>query len=178
MRKFLALFVISHLDTLPPPDAPLLHCVWTHTTGCVSVVTLLGEVLEQEERYAEAIEFAHADLEEPKNFNAAFKARSGRLLARCHAALGEHSLAAAALDAASQAAKAGELLYAEALTVRQRALVSSSNGGGSVGCWDEATAKRRLHEVMGRMDGGRGGDGGSGERALLEKLLLHGLSWE
>merc|ERR1712205_201722 len=103
--------------------------------------------------------------------------RAGRLLGRCHAALGQHTLAVAALEAAIGGAKIGELVFSEALTVRTRALVSKaagatvnvnadggSNGGGAY--WSEAEGKRRLQEMMGRMDC---------ERPLLEKLMLHGL---
>ena len=85
-----------------------------------------------------------------------YDATPGRLLGRCHAALGEHSLSLSALDAALEVAKAAELLYSEALTVRERAL--TGNGSG--------TGKERLVEVMGRM---------AGDKQLHEKLLLHGV---
>ena len=51
--------------------------------------------------------------------NMALKARTGRLLARCHAALGEHTLCTAALDAALAGTREGLLLYSEALTDTQ-----------------------------------------------------------
>ena len=117
--------------------------------------------------------------------------RAGRVLGRCHAQLGESVLSAGAFDAALDGARKGGLLYSEALTVRARALVSrgsssagsgsgsSSGGSGSNGSssssssssrppphWSEETGRQRLAEVIGRM---------SGEKQLLEKLLLHGL---
>ena len=100
------------------------------------------------------------------------KTRAGRLLGRCHAALGDHGLAVSAMDAAIQTSKTGDLLFSEALTVRARALVgrkaaaagSSAQSEGQH--WPEHTAKERVLEVMGRM---------GGERELLEKLMLHEL---
>ena len=57
----------------------------------------------------------------------------------------------------------------EALTVRARALVgkaaSANSSGASSPHWTDYTGKERLLEVMGRM---------AGDRALPEKLLLHG----
>ena len=91
------------------------------------------------------------------------------MLGRCHAALGEHTLSVAALDAALQLAKNGELLYSEALTVRERAQAGKSaaaagaSSSGSGLHWDEYTGKQQLVEVMGRMQGAVG---------LHEKLLL------
>ena len=86
--------------------------------------------------------------------------------------MAEHALSKAALDAALEATKTGELLYSEALTVRARALVSRAtsasthNAGGSATHWDTRAENERLHEVMGRMDC---------DRAVLAALLLHGL---
>jgi hypothetical protein len=95
--------------------------------------------------------------------------RAGRLLGRCHAALGEHTLSIAALDAALQLAKTGELVYSEALNVRERAkagkaaAAAGASSSGSGLHWDEHTGKQQLVEVMGRMQGDTG---------LHEKLLL------
>jgi hypothetical protein len=103
------------------------------------------------------------------NFNVPSKTRAGRLLGRCHAALGEHMLSVAALDAALQLAKTGELMYSEALTVRERAQVgkaaaaAGASSSGSTLHWDEHTGKQHLVEVMGRMQGKKG---------LHETLLL------
>ena len=91
------------------------------------------------------------------------------MLGRCHAASGEHTLSVAALDAALQLAKAGELIYSEALTVRERAragkaaAAAGASSSGSGLHWDEYTGKQQLVEVMGRMQGDTG---------LHEKLLL------
>ena len=93
----------------------------------------------------------------------------GRLLGRCHAALGEHTLSVAALDAALQLAKTGELMYSEALTVRERAqagkaaAAAGASSSGSGLHWDEYTGKQQLMEVMGRMQG---------DTELHEKLLM------
>ena len=105
----------------------------------------------------------------PKQRNVPSKTRAGRILGRSHAALGEHELSVAALEAAIEASKVGELLLSEALTVRARALVgkaASATGEGGSSHWDSYKSKQRLQEVMGRMDGGRPG--------LVEKLMLHG----
>ena len=100
-------------------------------------------------------------------------ARSGRLLGRCHAALGEHALAVAALDAALEASRAGELLYNEALTVRARALVGKAATAAATAAtyegphWIEGTGKQRVVEVMGRMS--------TRSSALATEFLLQGL---
>ena len=103
-------------------------------------------------------------------------ARSGRLLGRCHAALGEHALAVAALDAALEASRAGELLYNEALTVRARALVGKAATAAATAStaatyegphWLEGTGKQRVMEVMGRMS--------TRSSALATEFLLQGL---
>ena len=109
--------------------------------------------------------------QDPSNFNVPCKTRAGRLLGRCHAALNEHTLSVAALDAALQLAKTGELLFTEALTVRERVMLGNGTSVGDADAtsssssslhWDEDTGKQKLAEVMGRMQGDRG---------LLEKLL-------
>eukprot|EP00935_MAST-01C_sp_MAST-1C-sp1_P001079 g1079.t1 len=105
--------------------------------------------------------------------NVISKARAGRLLGRLHAALGEHALSLAALDAALATTKLGKLLFSESLTVRARVLVGKAATADATGAeqssahWDMETEMERLQEVIGRMDGGRQG--------LLEKLLLHGV---
>jgi hypothetical protein len=107
------------------------------------------------------------------NLNLPSKVQAGQLLGRCHAALGQHALSVAALDAALQLTKAAELLFTEALVVRDRALLGKvgaagsgvGNGSGSGLHWDEHTGKQQLEEVMGRMQG-------SNNRAMLEKLLV------
>ena len=96
------------------------------------------------------------------------KVAGGRLLGRCHAALGEDTLSVVALDAALEAARTGGFLLSEALCVKEKALLgraAACTGGGSRPHWEEQMGKRRLSEVMGRM---------IGSKALLEKLLLHG----
>jgi hypothetical protein len=83
-------------------------------------------------------------------------------------------LSVAALDAALRLAKTGNLMYSEALTVRERALAgkgvasasAAARGSGSDLHWSKETGKQRLVEMMGRMHQ----EGGN--RALLEVLLL------
>ena len=106
--------------------------------------------------------FAQAEIQDCFNFNAASKVRAGRVLGRCHVALGQHTLSVSAFDAAISLAKRGRFLLSEALTVRGRAQAwrgkscsSDSAGGGSGLHWDEHTGKQRLEEVMGRMQGAR-----------------------
>ena len=106
--------------------------------------------------------FAQAEIQDSFNFNAASKVRAGRVLGRCHVALGQHTLSVSAFDAAISLAKRGCFLLSEALTVRGRAQAwrekgcsSDSAVGGSGLHWDERTGKQRLEEVMGRMQGAR-----------------------
>jgi hypothetical protein len=180
---------LSYFDTLPSPDAPTLYCTLLGVQCCAPTRVLMGEVVEREGRHSDAITWAQAELQvdslfvatsftsfltsiclqNASNFNALSKTRAGRLLGRCHAALGEHTLSVAALDAALQLAKTGELMYSEALTVQERAQAgkaAAAAGASSIGSglhWDEYTGKQQLVEVMGRMQG---------EKGLHEKLLL------
>ena len=104
--------------------------------------------------------------------------RSGRVLGRCHAALGQNELSAAAFDASINLARTGRLLMSEALGVRGRWLAgrevaeagTEAAGAGKGGQWDEATGRARLAEVVGRMGAEEG-------RAALGQAL-GGLSTE
>ena len=105
----------------------------------------------------------------PINFNLPSKARAGRVAGRCHAALGQLSLSAAALDAALELARGGEHILSEALAVRARARVgeltraaAGDRGDSSSVQWSAAEARRRMEEVMGRMQG---------DQALHERLF-------
>jgi hypothetical protein len=95
------------------------------------------------------------------NFNASSKVRSGRVLGRCHAALGEHALSVSAFDAAIQLASTGRFLLSEALAIRDRARAGQAAGGSRLH-WDEHTGKQQVEEMMGRMQG---------PREPLERLL-------
>jgi hypothetical protein len=102
--------------------------------------------------------FAAAEIQDCFNFSAASKVRAGRVIGRCHAALGEHALSVAAFDAAIELARRGRFLLAEALTIRGRALAGRAGegvGGGSGLHWDEREGKQQLSEVTGRMQGAR-----------------------
>ena len=80
---------------------------------------------------------------------------------RCHTARGEHSLSAAAYDAALDGSKQGYYWLHEALAVRGRAAAGlAAEGAGAH--WSEYTGKLRVAEVAGRMQG----DAGVLERAL------------
>ena len=82
----------------------------------------LSQALEQLGRHKEALVWAQAELACPVCLNMPSKCRSGRVLGRCHAALGQHALSVSALDAALLLAKDGEHLLSEALTVKARAM--------------------------------------------------------
>jgi hypothetical protein len=110
--------------------------------------------------------FAAAEIQDCFNFSAASKVNAGRVIGRCHAALGEHALSVAAFDAAIKLARRGRFLLSEALSIRDRALAGRAagegTGGGSRLHWDEREGKQQLSGVMGRMQG---------LREPLERLL-------
>ena len=113
--------------------------------------------------------FAAAEIQDCFNFSASSKVRAGRVLGRCHAALGEHALSVSAFDAAIELAKRGRFLLSEALSIRGRVLAGQESQGGGSGSgsglhWDEREGKQRLAEMMGRMQG---------PREPLERLLAH-----
>jgi hypothetical protein len=105
--------------------------------------------------------FAVAELQADFNFSTLSKVRAGRVLGRCHAALGEHALAVSAFDAAIQLASVGRFLLSEALAIRDQVRAGQAAGGNKVH-WDEHTGKQRVGEMMGRMQG---------PREPLERLL-------
>jgi hypothetical protein len=155
-------FDMSYLDSLPPPDSPTLRCIYSEMNVSASTRPLLAEVFERDGRHADAIAFAQAELQSVLSFNLPSKVRAGRVLGRCHAAMGQHMLSVAAFDAAIDLAKSKRFLLSEALSVRGRVLVAKGSGEGH-GChWDEHMQNQQLEEVMGRMQG---------PRELLEKLM-------
>jgi hypothetical protein len=102
--------------------------------------------------------FAAAEIQDCFDFSAASKVEAGRVIGRCHAALGEHALSVAAFDAAIELARRGRFLLSEALAIRGRALAGRAGGGAGGGSglhWDEREGKQQLSEVMGRMQGAR-----------------------
>ena len=146
---------LSWLDDLPPADATTLFDLSNSAIAPTTARVLVAEVFEQRGRHAEAIRFAQTDLQDYHNLNVQSKVRAGRVLGRCHAALGQHMLSVSAFDAAIGLARSGKLLLSEALAVRGRA-AAGRNGAGSGGSglhWDEETGKQRLAEVMSRMQG-------------------------
>jgi hypothetical protein len=169
------------LDDLPAPDDPKLHNSWSTSFRFANTRVLIAEVLELQGRYKEAVRcvssrvpfsahlrmyadalsavqslhsFSIAELQADFNWNAASKVRAGHILGRCHAALGEHALSVSAFDAAIELAKRGRFLLSEALLIRDRALAGQGASKGTPH-WDEHTAKQRLAEVAGRMQGPR-----------------------
>jgi hypothetical protein len=109
--------------------------------------------------------FAAAEIQDCFNYSAASKVAAGRVIGRCHAALGEHALSVAAFDAAIALARRVRFLLSEALAIRGRALAGRAGegiGGGSGLHWDEREGKQQLSEVIGRMQG---------PREPLERLL-------
>jgi hypothetical protein len=154
----------SWLDDLPPADATTLYCTVTCAMHPITPRVLVAEVFEQQGRHADAIRFAQTDLQDYHNFNVPAKVRAGRVLGRCHAALGQHALSVSVFDAAIELAHSKKLLLSEALSVRGRALSGRNGAAGGNGVhWNEATGKQRLAEVMGRMQG---------PRDVLERALL------
>ena len=105
--------------------------------------------------------FAVAELHVDFNFCASSKVRAGRVLGRCHAALGEHALSVSAFDAAIQLASAGRFLLSEALAIRDRARAGQETGGSRLH-WDDHMGNQRRAEMMERMQG---------PREPLERLL-------
>jgi hypothetical protein len=119
----------------------------THTQSCALTHFLLFNY-----------SFAAAEIQDCFNFNAASKVNAGRVIGRCHAALGEHALSVAAFDAAIELARRGRFLLSEALAVLGRAVAGRAGegmGGGSGLHWDEREGKQQLSEVVGRMQGPR-----------------------
>jgi hypothetical protein len=144
---------LSWLDDLPPADATTLHCTVTFSIQPTTARVLVAEVFEQQGRHTDAIRFAQTDLQDYHNLNVSSKVRAGRVLGRCHAALGQHMLSVSAFDAAINLARSGKLLLSEALAVRGRAAAGRNGAGGSGLHWDEEMGKQRLVEVMSRMQG-------------------------
>jgi hypothetical protein len=145
---------LGWLDDLPPPDATTLHCTSSSSLFATTARVLVAEVFEQEGRHAEAIRFAQTDLQDYHNLNVSSKVRAGRVLGRCHAALGQHVLSVSAFDAAIDLARSRKLLLSEALSVRGR-VAACIGAGGSGLHWDKEVGRQRLAEVMGRMQGPR-----------------------
>jgi hypothetical protein len=146
---------LNWLDDLPPADTTTLYCTSASIMYVATARVLVAEVLEQQGRHAEAIRFAQADLQDYHNFNVPSKLRAGRVLGRCHAALGQHMLSVSAFDAAIGLARLRKLLLSEALSMRSRAVAGNTGAGDSGLYWDEDTGKQQLAEVMGRMQGPR-----------------------
>jgi hypothetical protein len=144
---------LSWLEELPQPDASTLHDTNLFLQLPVTTRVLVAEVFEQQGRHAEAIQFAQTDLQDYHNLNMLAKVRAGRVLGRCHAALGQHMLSVSAFDAAIDLAQSRKLLLSEALSVRGRAAAGRTGLGGGEQHWDERMGKQRLAEVMGRMQG-------------------------
>jgi hypothetical protein len=154
---------LGWLDDLPPADATTMYDTCLFGIVYTTVRVLIAEVFEQQGRHAEAIRFAQTDLQDYHNLNVPSKVRAGRVLGRCHAALGQHMLSVSAFDAAIDLAHSRKLLLSEALAVRGQASAGANGPGGSGLHWDESTGKQRLVEVMSRMQG---------PREALEKVLL------
>jgi hypothetical protein len=96
----------------------------------------------------------------------------------CHAAIGEHMLSVAALDAALRLAKTGNLMYSEALTVREHALAgkgvasAAARGSGSDLHWSK---EQRDGEAAAGGDDGADAPGGRQQGVVRGALALVGL---
>jgi hypothetical protein len=147
---------LSWLDELLPVDATTLHCTVISAFNTTTTRVLVAEVFEQQGRHADAIRFAQTDLQDYHNLNVTAKVRAGRVLGRCHAALGEHMLSVSAFDAAIDLARSRKLLLSDALSVQGRAAVGRNGTGESSGVhWNGEVGRQRLAEVMDRMQGPR-----------------------
>jgi len=51
------------IDELPPPDDTTLWCINTSKTNYANARCMMGEVLEQEGRFSEAVEWARAEIQ-------------------------------------------------------------------------------------------------------------------
>ena len=89
----------SWMDRVGPPEATELHDCCMSVMRYANTRTLIAEAMEQEGRLQDAVRMARAEIADPFVFNSASRIRAGRLLGRCHAAQGQHSLSAAALAA-------------------------------------------------------------------------------
>ena len=124
-------FDTSFLDTLPAADngAELVNTVFTPQIMSTFRV-VLAEALEEAGRPAAAIQMAQADLQDPSSsFNQPSRVRCGRVLGRCHAALGQRELSSAALEAALEHARAHRLRWSESLVAQEIELQQESGGG-------------------------------------------------
>jgi hypothetical protein len=146
---------LGWLDELPPASTTTLHCIGSSAMFPTTVRVLVAEVFEQHGRHTDAIRFVQTDLQDYHNLNVLSKVRAGLVLGRCHAALGQHMLSVSAFDAAIELAQSRKLLMSEALAVRGRAAAGRNGVEGSELHWDESTGKKRLVEVMSRMQGPR-----------------------
>jgi hypothetical protein len=146
---------LSWLDDLPPADATTLFDLSNSAIVPTTARVLVAEVFEQQGRHAEAIRIAQTDLQDYHNRNVVSKVRAGRVLGRCHAALGQHMLSVSAFDAAIELARSRKLLLSEVLSVRGRAAAGRNGAGGGGLHWNEETGKQRLVEVIDRMQGPR-----------------------
>eukprot|EP00935_MAST-01C_sp_MAST-1C-sp1_P000286 g286.t1 len=142
-----------------PADDPTVHDMFYSATSTTGTRTLIAEAFEKEGRLDEAVTWARAELVFESNHNCTSKARAGRVLGRCHAALEESTLSEAAFESALALAKSRRLLLTEALTVRAWAQAAAA-----AGC-DSAKRQQRLGDMLQRL---------SGDEALREALLAGG----
>jgi hypothetical protein len=154
---------LSWLDELPPADATTLHCTGIPAMVGTTPRVLVAEAFEQQGRHVDAIRFAQTDLQNYHNLYAPAKVRAGRVLGRCHAAMGQHMLSVSAFDAAIDLARSRKLLLSEALSVRGRAAAGEDGASNNGQYWDKEVGKQQLEEVMGRMQG---------PREVLERTLV------
>ena len=115
-------FDTSFLDTLPAPDnGAELVSTWGSCMLASTIRAVLAEAFAEAGRPSDALQYALADLQDPSsNFVNPSLVRSGRVLGRCHAALGQQALSSAALDAALEHARAQRLRWSESLAVGER----------------------------------------------------------
>ena len=127
-----------------------MHCINWSNCIMANARVLVAELLERAGRFADALEYAQAEIEDPENPTLPSKLQAGRVLGRCHAAMGERVLSIAAFESSIELSQLRHSLLSEALAVRGCVLATKAADGSG----HEHTAwKQRLAEVQGRMQG-------------------------
>ena len=127
-----------------------MHCINWSNVVMANARVLVAELLERAGRFADALEYAQAEIEDPDNATLPSKLHAGRVLGRCHAAMGERVLSVTAFESSIDLSRLRHSLLSEALAVRGCALATKAAGGSD---HEHTTWKQRLVEVQGRMLG-------------------------
>ena len=121
---------LEYVETLPPPDAPQMHCVWAHTVGYASVRVLVGEVLERIGGHSQAINWAQADLQVRLRRKISFGVQFTLLVLTA----GENQFECANKDTRGSALKQVPCSSRRACACRRRSRGSTQDGQGRHAC--------------------------------------------